>query len=197
METPLRRFSFMHIELLTQGGVKITSKDKTIILSPAPGARGKADVVVLPKARDKTNLAPAGEKIFLIESPGEYEAAGIFFYCLPNQENGKIKSLLTSLETEEMAVAHLDGLGRPLNEAELELFEDTDILLLPVGEGGLEAKKASQQVAEIEPRVVIPLGGAKELFFKEMGVKAEPVNKIKISKKDLPQEGMRIFNLQA
>ena len=69
---------------------------------------------------------------------------------------------------------------------------------VPVGgDEALDAKKASQLVAEIEPRVVIPLGGNVENFLKEMGSKAQRQDKLKITKKDLPQEGMQIFNIQA
>src|SRR3989338_9438337 len=96
----------MHIELIGQEGVKITTGDKTIILAPIPEGepakptRGKADVVVLGRPDDKISISPAGEKLFVIGGPGEYESAGVFFYCLANWRGNEVKAMLTSLEAE-------------------------------------------------------------------------------------------------
>jgi len=204
----------MYIDLLGLSGVRIQSQDNIILLSPPSeesdlrNVRYKADIVVLGKSDDKINVAPNDEnqKIFTISGPGEYEAKGVFFYCLTNGAGKGTKSILTSLTIEDIVVTHLGGLERPLTDKELELFEGTDVLLVPVGGNDvLSPEKAADLVGDIEPRVVIPMHGAKTglktryrdvtEFLKQMGAKTEPLEKVKIIKKDLPQEGMDIIYL--
>ena len=204
----------MFIELLGRSGAKITTQDKIILLSPPTqdgelkASRMKADVVVLGTPKDKVNIDPANQDLFTIKNAGEYESSGVFIYCISNQEKGNVKSLLTSLNTEEgITVAHLSGLDRDLKEKELEIFENTDVLIIPIGgEDVLDIKKASQIIAEIEPRIVIPMHfaqkevktaySAPEAFLKEMGQSPQAQDKAKINKKDLPQEGMQVIYLQ-
>ncbi len=202
----------MYIELLGLSGVRITTGDKTILLAP-PGASSelkasnfKADIVVLGHPDDKINATPGGERLFTISEPGEYEAGGVFFYCLANPLSGEMISLLTSVTVEDVVVTHLGGLGRTLTPAELEIFEGTDVLLIPTGgQNVLSAKAASELVSELEPRVVIPMHAARPglktkydeagVFLKAMGAKADQQDKVKITKKDLPQDQMQIIHL--
>lgn len=204
----------MYIDLLGLSGVRIQSQDNIILLSPPSVAselrnvRYKADIVVIGQAGDEINAVPSEEnqKIFTISGPGEYEAHGVFFYCLNNASGKETKSLLTSLTVEDIVVTHLGGLERPLTDKELELFEGTDVLLVPIGGNGvLSPEQAADLVGDIEPRVVIPMHAAKTGlktryrdaadFLKIMGAKTEALEKVKIIKKDLPQEGMDIIYL--
>lgn len=204
----------MYIELLGLSGVRLQSNDKTILLSPPDAGselrqnRLKADIVVSTAKADAINVSPAGEggKLFTISSPGEYEAQGVFFYCLPNALGGDKSALLTSLTVEDMVITHLADLRRELTNTELELFEGTDILLLPVGgQDVLTSKAAAELVSTLEPRIVIPMHfgqpGLKTKYedvasFLKIVGPAEPQDKVKILKKDLPQEGMTIIRLQ-
>ena len=80
-------------------------------------------------------------------------------------------------------------------------------VVLPVGGGRvLSPKLAAEVIAQLEPRVVIPmtyeLPNLKEslqplsAFLKEMaGVKKEEMNKYKVARKDLPEEEMLIVTL--
>lgn len=195
----------MHLELLGLSGVKIQTDRATILLSPPhrkselPASRMKASVAVLEAPEDEINIESASEneRLFVISGPGEYESSGVFFYCAG-------KPPATMLSAEGMTVAHLGSLNRELSAPEVERFEGTDILLVPVGGGDvLNAKAAAKLVAELEPRVVIPMHFAHpklktkydkiESFLKEMGSAAQPVERAKISKKDLPQDTMEII----
>jgi L-ascorbate metabolism protein UlaG (beta-lactamase superfamily) len=82
-----------------------------------------------------------------------------------------------------------------------------DILMIPVGgNDSLDAKKAVEVVSQIEPRIVIPMHYAAtgikvaldsvEKFIKELGIKPREEEKLKISKKDLPQEDMELVILK-
>jgi L-ascorbate metabolism protein UlaG (beta-lactamase superfamily) len=81
-----------------------------------------------------------------------------------------------------------------------------DILFVPVGgKYTLDAEGAMKIINKIEPRIVIPMhyeiDGLKmdldsvDKFVKEMGVAAENLDVLKIEKKDLPVEGMRLIIL--
>lgn len=197
----------MIIELLGLSGVKIQTNNSVVLLSPASenselkASRLKADCVVLGSPEDKINIEPKEEKLFLIDSAGEYETNGIFVYCVSNPAKGKSESLMSLIKAEGISVAHLCSLGRELSKEAMELFEGADILLIPVGgKDVLDAKRAKAIVDQIEPRIVIPMHfsqtGLKtsyddpEKFFKEIGANPQKQDKAKISKKDLPQETM-------
>lgn len=93
-----------------------------------------------------------------------------------------------------------------MDSAQLEKLAGTDILLIPVGgKYTIDAKKAVEVISQIEPRIVIPMHykteGVKidldplDKFIKEIGVAPSYEEKLKISKKDLPQEDMELVIL--
>ncbi|MBI2636959.1 MAG: MBL fold metallo-hydrolase [Parcubacteria group bacterium] len=202
----------MFIELLGLSGVKIQSGDTVILLAP-PSAKSelrashmKADVVVLGNPADATNVEQRAEKLLVVSAPGEFEASGVFVYCLSNPPRGQTVSLLSRITVEGITVAHLGALSQPLSGSELELFEGVDILLLPVGgKNVLDAKGAKGVVESVEPRVVIPMHFSQKglktayddaaKFFKELGASPKPQERIKVLKKDLPADTMNIVYL--
>ena len=94
-----------------------------------------------------------------------------------------------------------------MTDDELRVLQNIDILMVPVGGGRvMDAKIAADVISQVEPRVVIPmtydLPGIKEkfagvdVFCKEMGMgTCEELNKYKVTRKDLPEEDMRIVVL--
>ncbi len=149
---------------------------------------------------------------FIVRIPGEFEAKDVFVFgaAAPAKKEGKgtaEDNIMFRIEAEDIHLAHLGALNRPLTDAELEQLQDIDILMVPVGGGRvLSPKAAAAVVNQIEPRVVIPMtflaDGLKEslepvqAFFKELGVaKPEEASKFKIVKKDLPQEDMKVVLL--
>lgn len=202
----------MHIELLGLSGVRIQSEDRIILLAPPTqegelkASRMKADIVVLGKPGDSINVDPRNESLFVVDGPGEYESAGVFVYCQSNPPAGKTSSLLSLLTVEGVTIAHLGGLDRDLTAAELDLFEGADILIIPVGGGTvISSKKAVEIVEKIEPRIVIPMHFARkgitakyetpDAFLRELGKTGEAQEKLKVAKKDLPQETMEVCYL--
>jgi len=78
--------------------------------------------------------------------------------------------------------------------------------VIPVGGNyTIDAKKATEIISAIEPRIVIPMHyqipGLKskldsvEAFVKESGLPSEKMDKFKISKKDLPVEETKVVIL--
>jgi L-ascorbate metabolism protein UlaG (beta-lactamase superfamily) len=148
-----------------------------------------------------------GNHPFVVDMPGEFEVKGVFAYCVAAPTKAGT-TLITRIESEDMVVAHLGSLDRELTGEELEHLRKIDILMVPVGGSRvLDAKKAAEVVAQVEPRVVIPMtyavDGLKEklddlgAFVKALGAaRKEETGKYKIAKKDLPQEDMLLVVLQ-
>lgn len=150
---------------------------------------------------------------FVISSPGEFEVKGVFVYgnsFWHDKTEGKDRGANTvyCIEMEGISLAHLGDLGHTLNEEQIEKLDGVDILFVPVGgKWTLGASEAVEVINEIEPRIVIPMHykipGLKvdvetvDKFLKEMGAsKAEKLPKLKISKKDLPQEETKVIVLE-
>ena len=141
-------------------------------------------------------------KPFIVRSPGEYEVKGIFVYAVAIAHGIGFR-----IETESMRFMHLGALSRALTNAEIEALGSADILCVPVGGGRvLSPETAAEVVAQLEPRVIIPMmyatEGVKESlkpleeFTRLMGTSARvDVAKYKLAKKDLPEEGTALVVL--
>lgn len=196
--------------------IRIQTKDATILVDPFPATGGlavprlQADVFVF---SDSTNPqwknVPAGA--FVLDCAGEFEHSNVTIHGTPIEQPGKgsASSLaLFSFSAEGMLIGHLAGLARPLEDSELEYLEDADVLFIPVGgHGVLNADQATDVITQIEPRIVVPMyyripGLKQELdgvekFTKELGAKStENGEKLRISRKDLPDEDLRVVILK-
>lgn len=152
-------------------------------------------------------ISSAGEDhLFVIDSPGEYEVKDYFIQGLPSHAG----SVIYYLEAEKIKIVFLGSISQSnLTAEQVEVLEDADILIVPIGGGPvLNSKSASQLVAQLEPRLVIPafykspgvrLKGVEdtpENFFKELGVKPELLDKLRVSLKDLPPEELKAIQLR-
>ncbi len=190
---------------------KLQTATATILLDPHNGSAGirapraQADGTLIAKAEGR-NPDAGGENSFLIDGPGEYEVKGVAIYGVPAVDGSQTFFVI---ETEDMRIGHLADLNRLLQNGEAERLDGVDILFLPVGgHGVLDAAKAQEVVSALEPRIVIPMHvktpglkinrDAVTVFCREFGVKnAEPQDKFRIAKKDLPQEETSVVVLAA
>jgi L-ascorbate metabolism protein UlaG (beta-lactamase superfamily) len=208
----------MLITWLGQYCFKIQEQNTTIVIDPYDQSTGlklprlKADILLMTEGgAEHGNAAAVGGEPFVIDGPGEYEVKNIFVYGLPFiSEKQKDQPIITLylIKIGEITMAHLGGLKTTLGDEQLEILEGTDILLVPVGgKSSLTAEAASHVISQIEPRIVIPMNykipGLKtsadpvNKFSQEMGVKGnESVDKVKIFKKDLPQEETKIIIME-
>jgi len=164
-----------------------------------------ADMVLLTGGELDAKLNVQGEP-FVIMHPGEYEAKQVFVYGVPEiGENDVLTGrVMYVIEGEDMTLGHLGPIKQTqLTEAQLEYFENVDVLLVPVGGGdSLNAKQAARLVQQIDPRVVVPVyyawkGSGLKLasvdeFIKELGVKAERIDKLRVIKKELPVDETKL-----
>ncbi|MBU1130715.1 MBL fold metallo-hydrolase [Patescibacteria group bacterium] len=150
---------------------------------------------------------PVRDDAFAVTGPGEYEVKDIFIYGIPasgDQDNGT----MFLIKQEGISLLHLGQTKQfKMSEEQKKMLEEVDILMVPVGGGdSLTAKQAAEAVNELEPRIVIPmyyelpklklkLDGL-DKFKKEIAAKWEKVDKLKINKKDLPQEETKIIIIE-
>lgn len=169
-----------------------------------------ADIVTVSHDHGRhNNVAAVGGSPFVISGPGEYEVKDVLVTgvrTFHDEEGGAKmgKNTMYYITFGDVHLAHLGDLKHPLEEKHMGELHDIDVLFVPVGGGDvLDAKQAADVVAQFEPRVIVPMhfrsgdSGAKledvGAFLKAMGVKdPERSAKIKLSKKDLPQEEMKI-----
>lgn len=167
-----------------------------------------ADVVISSENHAHSNNVGAVDgSPFVVREPGEYEVKGIFVYGISAPREGqknKNGRLIFRIVGEGLSLAHLGALDRPLTNEELAHFENVDVLMLPVGGGEvLDPKRANEIITQIEPRLVIPMFYALpnlkmklesvEKFLKVTGAgKPEALPRLKIGKRDIPEEGMEI-----
>jgi len=174
--------------------------------------RFEADILTISHGHaDHNNTSAIKGSPFIITSAGEYEVNGVSIEGIESYHDEKQgaergKNIICRIDIDNMSVAHLGDLCHALDAKQLEKLKGTDILLIPVGGNyTINAKKAVEVVSQIEPRIVIPmhykLPGLKlnldsvDKFIKELAVKPTYEDKLKISKKDLPQEDMELVVL--
>ena len=214
----------MFITWLGHSCFKLQSKNsngKEIIIVTDPyesgiglhAPRAIADIVTVSHDHfDHNNVSAIKGEPFVISSSGEYEIKNVFITGVPShhdQAEGKERgsNVIYRIEMEGMSIVHLGDLGHILTTEQLEKLEGVDILMIPVGgKYTLNAKEAAEVVKQVEPRIVMPMHykikGLKvnietaDKFLKEMGdSKPEKLDKFKITKKDLPQEEIKVVVL--
>lgn len=141
----------------------------------------------------------------VITGPGEYEVRGVFITGIPTSHSAKggrtgDRTTAFLFDFDGLTVCHLGDLGTRLTEEQVEAIGDVSVLLVPVGGGDtLDGSAAAEVVAQIEPRIAIPMhystpsfeGRLDDVskFLRAMGVThAEPQESLKITAGNLPEE---------
>lgn len=210
----------MTISWLGYSCFKIQDKNATVLIDPyAPEigyklGKQNVDLALFSHRHFSHNHRDVlGGSPLIFDKPGEYESKGVFVYGVPSfhdkkQGQEKGNNIIFRIELEGVSIVHLGDLGHELGPEQKEKLSGLDVLLIPVGGGdSLDYKSAAAIVNELEPRIVIPmhyqlpdqktkLDGV-EKFAKEMGVAAKAeLDKLKISRKDLPEDETKTIILQ-
>lgn len=143
----------------------------------------------------------------VIDSPGEYEIKNVFVQGMAsfhdeNKGAERGQNVIYKIKAEGITIAHLGDLGCDLTSDQLEILENVDILLIPVGgKYTLDAKKAAHLIKQIDPKIVVPMhyktAGSNmdiddlQAFAKEMGLgEYTPENSLKVSVGQLTNENV-------
>jgi len=178
-----------------------TQKDKNsnnidIAIEPV-NSKNKENIILLKSDKVTNGQLKAGTKPFLISGPGEYEIGGVFVQSIDTQT----KKPFYLIESEEITVCYISSLKQ--EDVNLEL-NNIDILIIDInGSSSDRAKDVAKIVAQVEPKIVIPMGynNSKQLdeFLKVMGIgKQEETPKLNIKNKDLSsREGVEVVILSS
>jgi len=212
----------MYITWLGQSCFKIQDKvgtdGVTLITDPFDNSIGlkmpKLEANILTVSHDHfdhNNIEAIKGNPHLINTAGEYEIRdiaieGVESLHAPDEKGERLRNIIFRFDIDDISIVHLGDLGHVLEQRQLESLVGVDILLIPVGgKYTIDAKKAVEVVSQIEPRIVIPMHyhtpdlkidiEGVEKFIKELGIKPRYEEKLKITKKDLPQEDMELVVL--
>lgn len=147
-----------------------------------------------------------GTSPFVISGPGEYEISGVNIVGINSFHDDKQgaergKNTIYLITVDDVNIVHLGDLGqKKLTQEQIEELSVCDVLLIPVGGVyTIEAKDVPDIIAQIEPKVIVPMHykieGLKfdlasvEGFLKVMGKEnIEAQNKLSVSQDKLPEE---------
>jgi len=197
---------------------KIGPEGVTLVTDPFNKETGlkvpnfEADIITVSHDhKDHNNVDALRGKPFVISCAGEYDFKGVLIEGIDSYHDDKKGeerggNIMYRIEIDDISVAHLGDLGDILDNAQIEKLIGTDVLLIPVGGTyTIDAKKAVEVISQIEPRIVIPMHyktkdvkydlDSIDKFIKEIGLTPTYEEKLKISKKDLPQEDMELVIL--
>ena len=209
----------MEIIWFGQACFRLKGKNGTVIIDPYdPQMVGLklprellADVVLSTHSHaDHNNTSivegTSSRPIMTFTEPGEYEISGVVITGISSfhdDSSGSERGANTifHLMIDGLNILHLGDFGQSkLTEEQLSQIGQTDILLIPVGgKFTVNGKTASEIVAQLEPKIIIPMHYAVEglkfeldpveNFLKEMGVEGiTPVPKLSITRDKLPEE---------
>jgi len=159
-------------------GLKVPPQTADIVLSSSPIK------IELNKIINKT---VSREKLFVIDSPGEYEVGGIFVLGTAGE-----KATFYVISMDDLRLVFLGGLSGKLSDKQLEEIDGVDILFLPVGDKKnlSAAKQALEIINQVEPKIIIPMNyQSLSGFLKELGQEEKaPLDKLLMTKDKLPLE---------
>jgi L-ascorbate metabolism protein UlaG (beta-lactamase superfamily) len=203
----------MEITYLGHASFRIKGKGVSLVTDPfSPEDTGlkfpkvEAQIVTISHQHQDHNQASlVGGQPQVFEGPGEYEASGVKILGIATSHDNlkglkRGKNTVFQIKIDNLTLVHLGDLGHKLETKDIEALNGVDILFVPVGGVfTVDAKGAAEVVAQLEPRIVIPMHyqSAKltfdlepvEKFLKEMGkeeIRAQ--EKLAITKDKLPEE---------
>lgn len=201
----------MEIVSLGHSSFKIIGKEISIITDPFDPAKAgmpfpKAEADVVTKSHDHSdhnNLKAVKGQFVCFDSPGEYEIKnseiiGIDSFHDDKKGEERGRSTIFTYNVDGIKICHLGDLGESLSTEQLEKIDGVDVLMIPVGgRVTIDPKMAVKVISDIEPKIAIPMHfkegaftdfAAVDDFVKEIGKEPKKAERLKIQKKDLPEE---------
>lgn len=202
--------------------VRLKGRDAVVVADPyqavvGPTGRGiTGDIVTfshpddtpLPKAKGRlsrdgsTHLPASLEEAFVLDGPGEYEVRhvlvnGVRTFRDEQQGAERGRNVAFVVEVDGVHVVHLGDIAHTLTEEKVGEIGTVDIACVPIG-GPLSPTKAAELVAQLDPKIVVPMPicdsdeACEPLvarFLHEMGSTAtDPQPRLSITPGGLPDE---------
>jgi len=121
--------------------------------------------------------------------PGEYEVKGCMVTGVSSEGKDATINTAYQVTVDDLRLGYLGDLAKPLTDQQLEQLGAIDVLIISLE--NMKIDEIAKQISTIEPSIVIPMSfDEKSLaeLAKDMGAKVEPVEKLKVTKKELPQD---------
>jgi L-ascorbate metabolism protein UlaG (beta-lactamase superfamily) len=131
--------------------VTISHPDDT----PLPRAKGRP-------SRDGGTLLPSSlDDAFVLDGPGEYEVkhvlvTGVRTYRDDRKGAERGRQTAFVVELDGVHTIHLGDIGHLLSEEKLGDIGEVDVACVPIG-GALNPTRMAEVVAQLDPRIVIPM----------------------------------------
>jgi L-ascorbate metabolism protein UlaG (beta-lactamase superfamily) len=210
----------MQISWIGHSSFKIRSKDALIVTDPFENSIGvnmpktSADIVLVSHEHfDHNNLKAIKGETFVINTPGEYSVKNVSILGIPSwhdEQKGaeRGQNTIFKFTTENISLCHLGDLGTKLTAEQIDALGEIDVLFIPIGgKYTLDFQKADEVIAQIEPRLVIPMHfktknitldiDDEKQFLKEEGLNsASSQDILKITSKNLPSDETQIVFLK-
>jgi L-ascorbate metabolism protein UlaG (beta-lactamase superfamily) len=203
--------------------IRLRGKDAVVVADAYPAVVGPtgrgitADIATyshpddapLARAKAKSKRSPDGGTVvptsldgaLVLDGPGEYEVREVLLTGVrtfrddrSGEKRGKQTAFL--VELDGLHTIHLGDIGHLLTEDELADVGSVDIACVPIG-GALSATKAAELIAQIDPKIVVPMAvcegdaeceAALGRFFHEMGGAPVAQPKLAVTISGLPSE---------
>ncbi|OIP24254.1 hypothetical protein AUK11_03615 [bacterium CG2_30_37_16] len=199
----------MEILYFGHSAFKLVGKNIHVVIDPysessklgAKPIKTSADVALVTHDHwDHNNIAAISGDPVVFDMPGDYEVKSITFKGINSKHgnNAELPNTIFTIRMEDLTIAHLGDLGEVLSPAQLERMSEVDILMVPVGgKFTINPEQAVEVINQIEPKIIIPMHynmGPKDdilpvsKFIEAIGMEPEKLPKLKITKKDLPEE---------
>lgn len=210
----------MDIQFYGAHTFEITINKTSFIIDPAkPSIHDKTPnlkkSVVLLTNNFETQPVASKDAEFVIDSAGEYEIHGVALNGVQtpamldvHDEGELVMNFAYSLRANDISLGVVGHPKTPLDEGILEQLGTLDVLIVPVGGGGLtlDPEAATRLVKAVDPKIVIPAHYEQtgvtyetpqaklEDFTTELGIPSMKEEKLKLKSSTLP-ESMELYQL--
>lgn len=161
----------MDIRLIGHSSFKLVGKNVTVVTDPydpqyvkLANIQSEADIVTISHDHaDHNAVSQIKGNPLIIRGPGEYESKGASIIGIATYHDANIgadrgKNTIYHMTIDDISVLHLGDLGHKLADSDLEQIPDADVLFVPVGGFfTIDASVAVDVVAQIDPKIVIPM----------------------------------------
>lgn len=150
----------MDISYLGGSTFLLRGRDASLITDPAVdrGSKSNANVATVSAASAEAPSIEGPSRV--IYRPGEYEVSGVLVKAVQTHRNAEegTRTLAYTITLDNVVLCHLGRLDRVLTSAEAGELGNVEVLFLPVGgPDTLSSSAASQTVALLSPKLVIPM----------------------------------------
>lgn len=195
------------IQYLGRACVRLKGKEGVVVTDPFPPSDGydigkpTAHIITVSSKEPERSFAeavrPVGERVFVVDGPGEYEVGGVMVNGVRTYRDAERgiqrgSNTMYVLHLDDLTFCHLGDLGHELDTHHLEEIGAIDVLFVPAY-SPLTPDKLTEVISQIEPRVVIPVydqPAELDRLAHALGVKEwEGQDKLTVTGATLPAEG--------